>query len=88
MMARPKEEQFFDDTPERHPVHLFLSEKEVAMYIELLETRIKKHENLLKRVEETVYESSVKKSLKTEEHSNQITLLKNMLAELLEQSAW
>jgi len=88
MIARPKEEPFFNETPERHPVHLFLSEKDVAMYIELIEIRIKKHENLLKKVEATVYESSVKKSLKIEEHSDKISLLKSMLAEFTEQSAW
>ena len=87
-MAQPKQDHFYDSSDERHPVHLNLSEKEVATYFNLLEERIAKHEALLKRVENTVYESSVKKSLKIEEHTDKIRLLSNMLYELKEQSAW
>lgn len=87
-MAQPKQDRFCDEPDERHPVHLNLSEKEVAMYFNLLEERIAKHEALLKRVENTVYESSVKKGLKIEEHSDKIRLLSDMLDELKEQSAW
>ena len=88
MIAQAKQDHFYDEPDERHPVHLNLSEKEVAMYFNLLEERIAKHESLLKRVENTVYESSVKKSLKIEEHTDKIRLLSNMLYELKEQSAW
>jgi len=72
----------------RHQIHLFVTEKEVAMYFKMFEERIEKHENLLKRVEETVYESIVKKEKKMREHSDAIELLENMYNEIREQTAW
>ena len=88
MIAQLKNGEAISENAERHPVHLFVTEKEVAMYFNLLEERIKKHETLLKRVEETVYESIVKKEIKMREHSDVIELLKNMYAEFCEQTAW
>lgn len=73
---------------ESHLVHLELTEKEIAVYFNLLEERIKKHESLLKRVEDTVYESIIKKEHKMREHSDMICLLKNLYAEFVEQAIW
>lgn len=87
-MAQLKNGEAITENTERHPIHLFLSEKEVAMYFSLFEDRIKKHETLLKRVEDTVYENVVKKEVKMREHSDIIYLLKNMFAEMTEQAVW
>lgn len=77
-----------DKEPESHLVHLFLDETDVAIYESLFNERIKKHETLLKRVEDTVYENIIKKESKMREHSDIIYRLKNLLAEFNEQSAW
>ena len=86
-MANIKTESL-DKEPESHPIHLFLDETDVAIYVSLFEERIKKHEALLKRVKDTVYENIIKKDSKMREHSDIIYRLKNLLAEFNEQSAW
>jgi len=86
-MANIKTESL-DKEPESHMVHLFLDETDVAIYESLFNERIKKHEALLKRVNETVYENIIKKESKMREHSDIIYRLKNLQAEFNEQSAW
>ena len=88
MMNIKIKQELLDENPESHLVHLDLTEKEVNIYFDLFEERIKKHETLLKRVKDTVYENIIKKEAKMREHNDIIYLLKNMYAEMTEQAVW
>ena len=88
MINALKNGEAIPENTERHPVHLFITEKEVEMYFNMFDERIKRLESLLQRTKDTVYESNVKKDMKVEELSNKLSLVTNMYAEFREQTVW
>lgn len=73
---------------EEHPAYLMLNQVEAGIYIDLLEKEIKKWEGVLARVKSYGYESNVKRDMKIDGVSEKIETLKNMLAEMVDQTSW
>jgi len=73
---------------ERHPVHLFLSEAEVALLFNLFEERINRHKAGIKKENERPNERSISHHQKLQELADKIQLIEQLSAELSEQAAW
>lgn len=73
---------------EKHPAHLNLNQAQVGIYIELLNRDINKWEGALTRAKQYGYESNVKRDIKIQDIEQRIEIVSDMLAELMEQTAW
>jgi hypothetical protein len=73
---------------ERHPVHLFLSEEEVALLYNLFEERINRHKAGIKKEQQRPNEKRIIHHAKLQELADKIQLIEHLSAELSEQAAW
>ena len=82
------EDLYFIEDLEEHPAHLMLNQLKASIYTDLLEKEIKKWKGVLTRTENFRYESIVMKDIKKDEINKRLSVLKDMLDEMNEQTAW
>ncbi|MFZ4545858.1 MAG: hypothetical protein ACOYN4_00405 [Bacteroidales bacterium] len=73
---------------ERHPVHLFLSEAEVALLFNLFEERIKRHKASIKKELDFPNERRIKHKEKLAELEDKINQIEQLSALISEEAAW
>jgi hypothetical protein len=73
---------------ERHPIHLFLNEEEVALINSLFIERINRNNGLIQKAIVYPNESEVKQTMLIEKLENTNYTITNLMAELSEQAAW